>query len=503
MSAVLMEDDLPTPNTAIMPDREKTVVAAALAALGHDWPPGISKILGDPAYFLIDPFLCNLAMTLNSVHGTVPEEFGPADFARRFPHHRALAYGLSSSELPLSVAEMEAAPIIEAASGREVRMQLQQVMEKLAEHPERAHAITALAAKALQSASDKSNPRPGLSRRTADELRAMPDDPSDTILGDRLLTRGGKLVIAGAGGTGKSRLGTQLAACAITGQDFLAFRTNGHNLKWLILQGENDNTRLKHDLNGLHTWLGPLWEKFNQQVVFHTLETEMDAWLSVEDDQAQSNIRRLLDQERPDVVILDALYTFGAGDLNKDVDMRATLTLLQSLIHRGNPKRAIVVIHHALTGKSGLAKMTGMDRASFGRNSKVLHQWTRGQINVAPLDPANNDLLGFSCGKASNGREFQPFAARLTENMVYELDASVDVNAEVAAINGDTQARITTDMVAELCSAGGLPKAELAKKVMDKTGVKKTMAYRMIDKAESEQKVKESKTTGLYSDVQL
>ena len=346
-------------------------------------------------------------------------------------------------------------------------------------------------------------PKAGLSCRTPDEILAMPDDPQDSILGDRLLTRGGQLVIAGAGGTGKSRLVMQMAASVVTGRDFLTFRTNGSNLKWLILQAENDNARLKVDNAGLQRWLGDSWAAFAARVKFHTLETEMDSWLSVGDAEAAIKIRELLAEEKPDVVVIDSLYNFGVGDLNKDVDMKSTLSQLRRLIHHGNPKRAMVVIHHALTGKPGLAKMTGHDRASFGRNSKTLHQWTRGQINVGALDPNNNDLLGFTCGKASNGREFAPFAARLTENMVYVVDPTVDVNQEVASASGSTQLTVSDDEVADLCPGEGISKAKLVKLIKEQHGASKNTAYRAVEKAVKSKKVRLNTTTKLLQDRRL
>ena len=493
-------------------DAERTVIASALAEPGGDWLPGVDKILRQPEHFLTDPRLRELAVYLVQVHDRgVPVEFGPADFLRLHPKFHDLLSSLTGYELPLSVAELEAPPLIERATGRLTAHALQEIVAKLVEHPERAHQLTAFAAKALQEASDRANPRPGLSRRSPDEILALPDDPSENLLGERLLTRGGKLVIAGAGGTGKSRLGLQLAACCVSGRPFITFPTNGTNLKWLILQGENDNTRLKCDLAGIKRWLDSTpqaiprrpspWADFQAKVVIHTLETELDAWLSVEDDSATSAIRRLLAEVKPDVVLLDALYTFGAGDLNKDADMRATLSLLQQLIHRGNPRRAIVLLHHAATGKAGLAKMTGHDRASFGRNSKVLHSWARGQINVAPLDPANNDLVGFSCGKASNGREFLPFAARLTDDMIYELDESVDVNEAVGEAGGaDSKGKLTPEDVADLCPGDGISKPRLAKSIMEQHGSSRSAAYSAISKAITAEKVRQHSVSKLLQD---
>jgi len=184
--------------------------------------------------------------------------------------------------------------------------------------------------------------------------------------------------------------------------------------------------------------------------------------------------------------------------------MRATLTQLQRIIHHGNPKRAIVVIHHAQTGKAGLAKAVGHDRASFGRNSKVLHSWARGQINVAPLDPANNDLLGFSCGKASNGREFQPFAARLTENMVYELDASVDVTSAIEDVEtGGREPKVTDDDVCDLCPGEGISNAKLVERIKATYAASKNTAYRAIESATKSGKLKRHTVTKLMQDRRI
>lgn len=486
-------------NVDIMPPRELLVVASALDAIGKDWPTPVSTVLHDPQSFLTDPHLQSLAVTLCTLHNRpVHTDYTPLDFSREFPHLLTLTARLGGEATALGIAESDATLLIQSANSRDTASKLQELVTGLLETPEKGHLLTANAAKWLQERADRSSPRPGLSYRTPDDILALPDDPAETILGDRLLTKGGKLVIAGAGGTGKSRLGLQLVASVVSGQPFLSFPTNGHNLKWLILQGENDNTRLKHDLAGIKRWLGPLWEHFQAKVVIHTLETELDAWMTLDDEQAVASIRRLLAEVKPDGVVLDALYTFGVGDLNKDADMKDTLARLQRIIHHGNPKRAIALIHHAQTGKAGLAKMTGIDRASFGRNSKVLHSWARGQINVGALDPANNDLLGFSCGKASNGREFQPFAARLTPNMVYELDGSVDVNAAIGTASGEDATLITDEDVADCCPGEGIDKAKLVKALKSRHTVSPATAYRAIDRALKSEKVKLTAKTGLY-----
>jgi RecA-family ATPase len=228
-----------------------------------------------------------------------------------------------------------------------------------------------------------------LTLRSPDYLLAMTFDDSDVILGDRLLAKGQPLVIAAQGGTGKSRLVLQIVAAIVTGRKCLAFDTGASEMRWLILQTENSNRRLQQDLARIKTWLGDDWPRFAEQVVFHTIENDDDGFVSLDSPENQMAIQRAIESANPDGIVIDPLNDFAAGDLNKDADMRATLQKLARLCRRGNPLRAIVVLHHSLTGKAGAARATGHDRASFARNSKTLHAWTRGQINLAPVDGDN------------------------------------------------------------------------------------------------------------------
>jgi len=271
---------------------------------------------------------------------------------------------------------------------------------------------------------------------------------------NRLLAKGQVLTICGQGETGKSRMLLQLAVACITGQKFVGFETRGESLRWLILQAENSNTRLQFDLSHLQCRVGDQpWKRVNDQLAIHTLETDADGFLNLDSPEIRRRIADAIQRGEPDIIGFDSLYNFAIGDLNKDEDMRGTLMEISRLIRQGNPERAGVVLHHATTGKAGAAKATGFDRASFGRNSKVLHAWTRGQINLAPGSPDNNDVLVVSCGKASNGRMFEPFALRLnSESMVYEVEPDFDLRAWVSEITGrNAEMIVTVERVAELC----------------------------------------------------
>jgi hypothetical protein len=343
-------------------------------------------------------------------------------------------------------------------------------------------------------------PKQRFTLRKPNEFLEMRFDDSDIILGQRLLAVGQPLVIAAAGGTGKSRLSLQAAGAIVSGRKFLAFDTGGTHLRWLILQTENSNRRIQHDLAKLRDWLGADWEKFNEQVTIHAVENDIDGFVSLDNPENIANIEGAIAEAKPDIIVVDPLNEFAIGDLNSDVGMKTTLQMLQRVCRRGNPNRAIIVLHHAITGRSGAAKAIGFDRASFARNSKTLHSWTRGQINLAPVDPDSNDRLIVACGKCSNGPEFQTFAIRLNPStMIYECDPTVDVAQWEKEISGNTNKEplMTLDRVRELCRPA-IAKAALAKAIMEDCGCARGSAYRYIARTAASGKIRHDKDNDTY-----
>lgn len=344
-----------------------------------------------------------------------------------------------------------------------------------------------------------------LTLRSPDELLAMRFDDSDMIVGDRLLAKGQPLVIVGQGGTGKSRLLLQCVAAIVTGRKFLEFKTSGSELRWLILQTENSNRRLQQDLARIKTLLSDDWPRFAEQVVFHTIENDDDGFVSLDSPENQVAIQRAIETANPDCIVIDPLNDFAAGDLNKDADMKATVQLLSRLCRRGNPNRAIVVLHHSLTGKTGAARAMGFDRTSFSRNSKVLFAWTRGQINLAPVEPDSNERLIVACGKCSNGKEFPAFGVRMNPaTMIYECDPSIDISAWQSEMTGksetaDLSPEMVAGIVADLCKASGAPKKpQVVKALREETGCATSGAYKAIERAERAKKIHYTKVTKTY-----
>jgi hypothetical protein len=326
------------------------------------------------------------------------------------------------------------------------------------------------------------NKRPPLTIRTIDEILAMKFDPADLILPNGYLVLGERTAICGMGGVGKSRLVMQLALCCRTGRDFLGWETRGRELRWLFLQTENSCRRLQADLERMLSAFTPIErEAINAGVFFHTLESDEDGFLAL-DLENRERIADAIAQTEANVVPFDPLRDFGIDDLNADFHMTETLREISRVTRRGNSRRVPLVIHHSLTGKSGIQKVIGFDRTSFGRNSKVLFMWARAQINVVPARPNDNSVLIIASGKCSNFSEFEPFAVRLDfDTMLYSRDDDFDLEQWRESLDNarSTTEKLTLDaIVGMLPETGSAPKKCVIEKIKDKgVGEKKARAF--------------------------
>ncbi len=342
-----------------------------------------------------------------------------------------------------------------------------------------------------------------LTIRSASEIISMKLDEYDCLMGDRLLAKGQPLVIAGQGSIGKSRLLLQLAAACITGRNWGCFETHARDTRWLILQTENSNRRLQKDLLSLKAWCGSDWPQVEDNLLIHTLEADQDGILTLSSPRVTRDLHAVIQQTQPDIIGIDPLKDVMIGDPNNDADMQMTASAISALCKNGNRERAIVVLHHALTGRAGAAKALGYERSGFGRNSKVLQSWTRAQINIAPGSSENNESLVLTCGKNSNGQEFEPFAVRLDPaSMIYELDETFDLEEWRSEISGPTRAKkrvFNTGAVRDALDGKEMTKPALVRAITDETGCGRSRAYELIEEAVKAKQIELSRATKTYA----
>lgn len=319
--------------------------------------------------------------------------------------------------------------------------------------------------------------------RHPDEFLAMKFDPADNYLDNGIFAKRQVTTLVGPPGIGKSMLLLMFAACTILGRDFFGLKVNAKKLKWLIIQQENGDARLKADFRRLRAWVGEKdWPLVNECLVVKSLGDMHAGALDLRDPGTFESLCLLARKEKADAVAFDPMGSFGGG-LNTDDGMRKIYDRMVEIARQGNKDAAVLIAHHTTGGKAGTAKAVGYDRGIYGRGSKALLACTRGQINVAPASEHDNERVVISCGKNSNGPEFAPVGLRLNEEThLYEIDPDFDLENWKMEMTGRTDKRpkFGPKEVAELVREHSLSSTDLVQQLMEVTKRGKSTAYNLI-----------------------
>lgn len=110
-------------------------------------------------------------------------------------------------------------------------------------------------------------------------------------------------------------------------------------------------------------------------------------------------------------------------------------------------------------------------------------------MNIAAVNADSNDRIVVSCGKISDGKEFQPFGIRLDAHThVYEVDEEFDFAAWQGEVTGATtpasKDKLTPQKVAEMVAEVPRNKKDLVRAIIDETGCEKSTAYNAVAAAE-------------------
>ena len=271
-----------------------------------------------------------------------------------------------------------------------------------------------------------------LSFLAPDSILSLNLPPEKVILGNKVISAGNLCSILAPGGIGKSTLVLQLsAACCAMLDKFLAWdiHPSAYSLRWLIIQAENSIYRVRADLEKVRKLLTePQWFRFQEQVQILVPLSEKDSMLDLDNPDNLHRLRQSIELFQPDVIVFDALYNFSLRELSKGGEMNAAVSSCMRLAKHQNPNRTPIVTHHALPGSGGALRAVGYERASYGRDSKVLHQLCRSVINIVPVSEESNNQLLVSCGKNNDAPEFHPFVInRNPDTGWFECDSSVSV----------------------------------------------------------------------------
>ena len=334
---------------------------------------------------------------------------------------------------------------------------------------------------------------------TAREVMTRPVPPREDMLGNALIFRRGLSTIVAPPGVGKTRATIQIAADIVAGRDFCGLAT-----AWIeeagtkrpprvLLAAGNENSlrRYRDDLEVLQKHYDKAaWGNVLDCLTFHVVD-------GVDDILTPTSVSRLgvaVSDTKADLIFVDPLGDVVAGDTNTDEAMKASISAICREVWHNSPGAALVLVHHARTGKANIAQAVGWDRGHFGKGSKAWYAASRAVINMAPGDSEDSSKVVFACGKCNDAPAFDTFGAIL-EGGRYSRDENFDLDSWVADVEGKRagpKRKITIQGVVDFLStrpSGMATRAELSAFF----GVNKSTVSDLFSKPETASFLREGK----------
>lgn len=324
--------------------------------------------------------------------------------------------------------------------------------------------------------------KPGLG--LLDLLKIDTGDDPDALLGyqKRWLARGGFAMLHGASGIGKSSLVAQLSVGWCLGETAMGI-TVRHPLKVLVVQAENDAGDLAEQVKGTVEAMG---------LMDRAAEIDERLRYVTEAGVSGAGVRDLLDPiceaYRPDLIILDPLFSFLGGDAS---DQANVSTFLRSIWMPFLAKhRAMgLLVHHVNKPPSNGQRRT----AYAGAGSAELENAPRASLVLLPGDEPGTATLtaqkrGMRIGwQDSAGRPVTQMPLKQSHGRIYwevdqmAMDGSIrdgkDARKQAAAEGAQELADQVLDFVVKEAGNGKMT----YRRILDRFGIGGSRANAAVD----------------------
>jgi RecA-family ATPase len=197
---------------------------------------------------------------------------------------------------------------------------------------------------------------------------------------DNMIPRSEVGILSGHGGTGKSKLASQLACCCVIGnRDWI--RQMPATGPAIVVAGEDSDADATRNLEPVRRFYDvPFEDLAAGGLIIHPMAGK-DAFLAVKDDNDLIRPTRLyadlfaeVRDMRPVVTVIDNIgMTFG-GNENDRVQVVAFLSLLKAIALEG--ETAVILLAHP--SLAGLSTGTGLSGSTAWHNSVRWRAWLRG-----------------------------------------------------------------------------------------------------------------------------
>ena len=216
---------------------------------------------------------------------------------------------------------------------------------------------------------DKSN------RYTLSDLQAYQPDPSDFLVGNGFIRRGGGTLLTGGTGLGKSVLAMQFAIGIAVGKDILNILRVERPFRVLVLQAENDAFVLKRDVTSIirHTDANPVLVQRN--LVIHHL-------FGVNGKDFGAQLGQLLAVEKPDLVVIDPYQAYVGGiDINSSQPFLNWIKPVEAAIKKA--KCALLLVVHT-TKPRERGDWNARENVYMAAGTSALANWCRASAELMP-----------------------------------------------------------------------------------------------------------------------
>jgi hypothetical protein len=190
---------------------------------------------------------------------------------------------------------------------------------------------------------------------TGEELLNTKFPEQQFLIGQKLLPRGGRMMITAENATGKSALALYISACLTTGTPLFGFTRRKKDANYgqglFPVLGKFKVLYLDYEItHGIRKTerLAPLAAQFGSEFVKNISFPKHPTDFRLDQEKEFENLKRLLDEQRPDVLVIDPFSSTHCLDENGSV-LKMLLNRLDWIIsHYGC---AVIVVHHASTKK--------------------------------------------------------------------------------------------------------------------------------------------------------
>ena len=207
-----------------------------------------------------------------------------------------------------------------------------------------------------------------------------PEDDPNELLKHRFLCRGGGMLVVGSTGIGKSAFVIQCAILWSIGREAFGIKPRGA-LRVLIVQAENDAGDMAEFREGILAGIGITDSERAQSVIFTACVDSMTG-----DEFCKHALKPLIEQAKPDIVIVDPALAYLGGEANQQRDVSAFLRNgLNPLLHEH--KCGLLLVHHTSKPPQGEQKATWAagEFAYLGTGSAEWANWARAALAIRSL----------------------------------------------------------------------------------------------------------------------